>query len=255
MEKYSVFGLNYSVTNYDEASNLIIAHAKVKNSFTVACLPVHGLIEAYRSKEFNKVANHIDMVVTESYPIIWALNSVHHLKLRKRVVGADLTLNVLEKASKNKLKVFLFGSTENTILKFSEYIKQKYPDVEICGMQSDRFRESTEEEDKIDIDLINSKGSHIVLVGRGCPRQEYWIDSHKNKINASMMAIGAVFDWYAGTVKRAPKWIQNLSLEWLYRFLQEPRRLWKRNVITNSFYLFLMAKYILKKKFGILKNK
>jgi exopolysaccharide biosynthesis WecB/TagA/CpsF family protein len=255
MEKYSIFGLKYCVTDYEEASDLIIEHAKIRKSFTVACLPVHGLIEAYRSKDFNKAANHIDMIVTESYPIIWALNTVHNLKLRKRVVGADLSLYVLEKANTYNLKVFLFGSREYTIRKFAEFIKFKYPNVEICGMQSDRFRESTEKEDKMDIDLINSAGAQIVFVGRGCPRQEYWINSHKNQINASMIAIGAVFDWYAGTLRRAPKWMQNLSLEWLYRFMQEPRRLWKRNLITNSYYLFLMAKFILKKKLGLLKNK
>jgi exopolysaccharide biosynthesis WecB/TagA/CpsF family protein len=244
MKKYSVFGLNYNATNYHEASNIIIEKAKKRESFTVAALPVHGLIEAYRFRKYNKTANNIDMVVPDGYPVVWALNIMHKLKLKERVCGADLTLHVLQKANDSKLKVFLFGSYENTIKNFATFINENYPYVEICGMQSDRFREATEEEDKQDIDLINSLGANIVLVGRGCPRQEYWIDAHKNKIDAAMMAIGGAFDWHAKTVKRAPVWIRKLALEWLFRLIIEPRRLWKRYLVTNTIYIVLMIRYL-----------
>ncbi len=250
MNKYDVFGLGYCVTNYDEASDVIIENAKARNSFTVAALPVHGLIESYLYEKYNKVANHIDMVVPDGHPVVWALNEIHKVHLKGPVCGADLTLHVLKKAHENKLKVFLFGSWENTCQKFAEFIRQNYPGVTICGIQSDRFRDATEEEDKQDIDLINSSGANIVLVGRGCPRQEYWIDAHKDKINAAMMAIGGAFDWHAKIVKRAPKWIRKLALEWLFRLVVEPKRLWKRYFITNSIYIYLMIKYKVKTFFN-----
>lgn len=249
--RYSVFGLHYSVTNYQEASDVIISHATSRNSFTVAALPVHGLIESYRYKKYNKVANNIDMVVPDGYPIIWSLNIMYNLSLKERVCGADLTLHVLRKASELQLKVFLYGSYENTIRRFSEFINRNYPGVIVCGVHPDRFREATEEEDEKDIEMINGSGAHIVLVGRGCPRQEYWIESHKDKIHAAMMAIGGAFDWHAKTVKRAPKWIQRMALEWLFRLLVEPRRLWKRYFITNSLYLYLMGNYLVRKLFGL----
>jgi N-acetylglucosaminyldiphosphoundecaprenol N-acetyl-beta-D-mannosaminyltransferase len=243
LKKYSVFGLNYSITNYREASDLIIRHACVRNSFTVAALPVHGLIESYKYERYRKVANNIDMVVPDGFPIIWALNRMYNLNLKERICGMDLTLHVLEKASKLSLKVFLYGSYETTIQKFSEFINKRYPGVTICGTHPDRFRESTPEEDLLDIETINKSGAQIVLVGRGCPRQEYWIDAHKNKINAAMMAIGGAFDVHSQTIKRAPKWMRDRGLEWFYRLMAEPGRMWKRYLFTNSLYIFLMAKY------------
>lgn len=250
MNKYSVFGLNYCATDYEEASNVIIERAKTRESFTVAALPVHGLIEAYRFSAFRTAANNIDMVVPDGHPVRWALNRMYDLNIKHRVCGADLALHVLEKASKLRLKVFLFGSYENTVNKFVTFINQNYPGVEICGVQPDRFRDATAEEDRQDIERINNSGANIVLVGRGCPRQEYWIDAHKNKIHAAMMAIGGAFDWHAKTVKRAPKWMQNLALEWFFRLLMEPRRLWRRYLITNSIYIYLMFRYNIARMMG-----
>ncbi len=243
IRKYPVFGLHYSVTNYDEASDVIIEHGRQRKSFTIAALPVHGLIEAYMSSKYSKVANHIDMVVPDGRPIIWSLNDMYRLNLKEPICGADLTLHVLNKASKLNLKVFLYGSYPKTIEKFSAFISVNYPGVVICGAQPDRFREATEDEDEKDIRMLNDSGANIVLVGRGCPRQEYWIDAHKDKVHASMMAIGGAFDWHAKTVKRAPKWMRRIALEWLFRLAIEPRRLWKRYLVTNSLYLFLMGRY------------
>jgi exopolysaccharide biosynthesis WecB/TagA/CpsF family protein len=156
---------------------------------------------------------------------------------------------VLERANENKLRLFLYGSTKNTLDSLKSFINQNYPDVIICGMHVDRFREATEEEDVADIKKINESGAHIVFVGRGCPRQEKWVVAHKNKINAAMMAIGAAFDFHAGTVKRAPKWMQNSGLEWLYRMMQEPEKMWKRNLDTFPLFIYLFFKYKLTGKY------
>jgi N-acetylglucosaminyldiphosphoundecaprenol N-acetyl-beta-D-mannosaminyltransferase len=249
MRKFPVFGLGYNVCGYDDAATIIVEQGKIHNSYTVAALPVHGLIESYRVQRYNKVANNIDMVVPDGYPVVWAINLMYKLKLPHRICGADLTLHVLKKASDEKLNVYLYGSYKHTIERFAAFIHENYPGVNLCGIQPDRFREATMEEDLEDIERINSSGAHIVLVGRGCPRQEYWIDDHKNKIKAAMMAIGGAFDWHAKTVKRAPKWMQDHALEWLHRLVVEPRRLWKRYLITNTIYLLLMTRYILIRTF------
>jgi exopolysaccharide biosynthesis WecB/TagA/CpsF family protein len=249
MNKYSIFGLNYCATDYENASDLIIEQAKIKNSFTVASLPVHGLIEAYWSEKFRKTANNIDFVVPDGFPIVWALNKMYKLGLKDRVNGIDLSLHILDKAGKNNLNVFLYGSYEDTVNKFAQFINQKYPGVVICGKHPDRFREATEDEDKRDIEMINNSEANLVLVGRGCPRQEYWVESHKKKINAVMIGIGGAFDIHSQKIKRAPKWMQEHSLEWLFRLLQEPKRLWKRYLFTNTAFVLLMLKYYLKKPF------
>ena len=110
-------------------------------------------------------------------------------------------------------------------------------------MHVDRFREATLEEDIADIEKINGSGANIVLVGRGCPRQEFWVASHKGKVNAVMMAVGAAFDFHAGTLQQAPKWMQNSGIEWFYRLTREPKRLWKRYLITNSQFIYYCLKY------------
>jgi len=242
LKKYSLFGINYFATDYNEASTLLVNAARENKSYSCSALAVHGLIEAYYDSAFLRIVNNIDMIVPDGQPIRWALNIFHDLRLKDRVCGADLTLHVLQKANKENLKVYLYGSTEDTLNRLTQFIKTKYSNIVVCGIHADRFREATEEEDAEDISKINSSGAHIVLVGRGCPRQERWVDAHKGKVNAVMMAIGAAFDFHAGTLKRAPVWMQRSGLEWLHRLSQEPRRLWKRNLTTGSPFIYLFVK-------------
>lgn len=242
LKKYSLFGVNYAATDYQEASTILVANAKRNASYTFSALAVHGLMEAYYRSDFLKTVNSIDMVVPDGQPVRWALNSFYNLRLKDRVYGPDLTLHVLRKANMEKLKIYLYGSTPATLEKLKLFITSHYADLEVCGMHSDRFREATKEEDLADIEKINRSGAHIVLVGRGCPRQERWVNAHKGKINAVMMAVGAAFDFHARVVKQAPAWMQQNGLEWLYRFAQEPGRLWKRYLITNSTFIYLFLK-------------
>jgi N-acetylglucosaminyldiphosphoundecaprenol N-acetyl-beta-D-mannosaminyltransferase len=159
------------------------------------------------------------------------------------VYGPTLTLHVLEKAAKKTLNVYLYGSTETTLAAFSGFIKQHYPGVTLCGVHPDRFRDATPAEDAADIEKINKAQAHIVLVGRGCPRQEVWVADHLGTIHAALLAVGAAFDFHARTVKQAPPWMQDHGLEWFYRLLKEPRRLGQRYFTTNSYFIYLFLKY------------
>lgn len=242
LKKYSLFSVNYSATDYEEASAILVAKAKQHASYTFSALAVHGLIEAYNNPEFLKTVNSIDMVVPDGQPVRWALNSLYKLGLKDRVYGPELALHVLRKADLEKLKIYLYGSTQHTLEKLSQFINTNYPNLEVCGIHPDRFREASEDEDMADIEKVNSAGAHIVLVGRGCPRQERWVSTHKGKINAVMLAIGAAFDFHAGVLKQAPPWMQKNGLEWLFRLSQEPGRLWKRYLVTNSTFIYLFFK-------------
>jgi exopolysaccharide biosynthesis WecB/TagA/CpsF family protein len=239
----SLFGINYTIIEYEECVKVIINKAKSNVSFGVSALAVHGLIESYKSKVLINKVNTIDMVVPDGQPIRWALNSFYKVKMQDRVYGPTLTLKVLEKASNQNLNIFLYGSTKSTLFLFEKFINFKFPNVNIVGIHIDRFREATLGEDLADIEKINNAKTHIVLVGRGCPRQEVWVANHIGKVNAVMMAVGAAFDFHAGVIKQAPKWMQNDGLEWLYRLVQEPRRLFKRYFHTNSFFIYLFLKY------------
>ena len=248
---YQLFVPKYADVDYDSASDIIIEHAKHRNSFGVSALAVHGLMESVRNQSLREKIKLIDLIVPDGQPVRWALNSFYKLGMKDRVYGPTLTLWVLEKADKLELKVYLYGSTATTLEKLQAFIERSYPGVDICGVHVDRFREATPEEDEGDILKINNSNAQIVLVGRGCPRQEFWVANHKGKVNAAMMAVGAAFDFHAGLLKQAPDWMQRNGLEWLFRLIQEPKRLFKRYFITNFLFIFrfLKHKFILRRPF------
>jgi exopolysaccharide biosynthesis WecB/TagA/CpsF family protein len=242
-EKKPLFGIDYAIVDYESASDVIIRHAEKNDSFGVSALAVHGLVTSIRDKAVGERVKKIDMVVADGQPVRWALNSFHKVNMKDRVYGPTLTLHVLEKANKRKLKVYLYGSTEKTLTALLKFIEKNYPGVDLCGIHVDRFRDATPEEDAEDIEKINRSGAQIVLVGRGCPRQEIWVADHLGKVNAAMLAVGAAFDFHAGTLKQAPKWMQDYGLEWFYRLVKEPGRLWKRYFSTNSYFIYLFFKH------------
>ncbi len=241
MKKIRLFDTaDYAVVDYESASDIIIEQAEQHRSYGVFAMPVHGLVTAVQESAMYEATQKADMIVADGQPIRWAMNHFYKVGLKDRVYGPTLTLYVLDKAQQDQLKVFLYGgSTEETLGKFAAFIRQNYPDVEICGT----YREDDPAGDTLSSEEINQSGAHLVLVGRGCPRQEIWVANQLGKVNAVMMAVGAAFSFHAGTVKQAPAWMQNNGLEWLYRLLSEPRRLWKRYFLTNSYFICLCLKY------------
>lgn len=245
-QRVSLFGIQYAVVDYALATQLIMEKALLKQSFGVSALAVHGMMEAYNNPLFLTQVNQIELVVPDGQPVRWAMNAICATDLTDRVYGPDLTVKVLEQANQKYMRVFLFGSKPNTLELLVAYIRQHYPNIIVAGYQADRFRDATPEEDAQDIALINGLAPNLVLVGRGCPRQEKWVAQHLNKIDAPMMAVGAAFDFLAGTVSQAPRWMQQNGLEWLYRLCMEPSRLWKRYLMTNSQFLWLFFMHYIK---------
>ena len=202
--KRKLFSVTYSITNYHSASDIIIGKALEKKSFGVSALAVHGLIESVKHKSFRDSLERLDLIVPDGQPVRWALNSFYKVQLEDRVAGPILTRHVLAKANERHLRIYLYGSISATLEKMQAFIRTNYPNVVICGVHADRFREATPEEDAEDIRKINASGANLVLVGRGCPRQEKWVSAHIGAIQAPMMAIGAAFDFFAGNIKHAP---------------------------------------------------
>ena len=240
LKKKRLLGVPYAITDYDSASDIIIKKGMAHHSFGVSALAVHGFVESVKNPDFRNTLEKIDMIVPDGQPIKWALNHFCKTGLKERVAGPILTGHVMQKADKLGLRIYLYGSTSQTLQKMQSFISQTYPNVVICGIHTDRFREATIEEDREDIDKINRVKPHIVLVGRGCPRQEKWVANHLGKIHAPMMAVGAAFDFMAGNIKHAPQWMKNAGLEWVHRLIQEPKKLWKRYLFTNSHFIYLM---------------
>jgi N-acetylglucosaminyldiphosphoundecaprenol N-acetyl-beta-D-mannosaminyltransferase len=242
-----IFGIRYCITDYMMATEEIIRKAldtSASEGFAVSALAVHGLMEAYNDPALKELINCIDMVVPDGQPVRWALNHFHDAGLKDRVYGPTLTLHVLDAAARHSIPVFFFGSTQQTLDLLQQKLPLRFPGLIIAGKQADRFREATAEEARDDAKRIMHSGARIVFVGRGCPRQERWVAQNRKHLPMPLLAVGAAFDFMAGNFSQAPAWMQRNGLEWLYRLMREPGRLWKRYLFTNTqfIWLFLLEK-------------
>lgn len=243
MRKVDIFGIKYAVTDYVAATEMIIEAAKKRVKFSVFALPVHGVVECQQSPDFRKAVDAADLIVPDGQPIKWAMNYFYDAGLKDRVYGPKLTECVLEKMNECNMRIFLYGGSTQIILQsFKQFIQSYYPNIIIAGA----YREEAFGVTTLSEEHLNELKPDIVLVGLGCPNQEKWI--YKNKNNFVLMGVGAAFSFLSGEAKKPPVWMQSRGLEWLYRLVNEPKRLWRRYFHTNSYFIFLVIKkYILTK--------
>jgi N-acetylglucosaminyldiphosphoundecaprenol N-acetyl-beta-D-mannosaminyltransferase len=185
-------------------------------------------------------------VLADGKPLATACSLLHH-KIQERISGMDFMPSILEIANERKMSVFFYGSAPAVLKALQEKINDRYPEVRFAGAISPPFRPATEEEVRENIDQINQSGAQLIFVALGCPRQEKWMADHFDKINGVLLGVGGAFPVMAGIQKRAPRWMQNLSLEWLYRLFQQPRRLFKRYLFTNTYFLLLLTREWMKR--------
>lgn len=232
-----VFGVSVTPCTYASAVGAVLEAARAHRSFGVAALATHGLMTAVEDAEFRAAVERLDLVTPDGQPVRWALNLLIDEPLQERVYGPELAERACAAAAAEGIGIYLFGSTERTCDALAGALRSRYPQIRIVGVQPDRFREPTAEEDASDIARIIESGAGIVLVGRGCPRQERWVAAHLGVIPAAMLAVGAAFDYLSGTLALPPRWMQRAGLEWVHRLGQEPRRLWRRYLVTNTQFL------------------
>lgn len=246
--KVPLFGIGVSVTDYADACAAIMDAARGRRSYAVSALATHGLTEAARDAELGELVNSIELVTPDGQPVRWAMNMLHGTSLSERVYGPDLVAAVCHTAASEGMSIYLFGSTAETCRAVAEELPRRYPGLRIAGVQPDRFRDATAEEDAADVQRIRASGADIVLVGRGCPRQERWVAQHRGLLPVPMLAVGAAFDYIAGNITRPPRWMQRKGLEWLFRLYQEPRRLFRRYLVHNSLFCLMLAREMLQKR-------
>jgi N-acetylglucosaminyldiphosphoundecaprenol N-acetyl-beta-D-mannosaminyltransferase len=246
--KVPLFGIGISVTDYAGACSAILDAARARRSYAVSALATHGLTEAARDTELGGLVNSIELVTPDGQPVRWAMNMVHSTALSERVYGPDLVAAVCAAAATEGMSIYLFGSTSETCRAVAEELPRRYPGLRIVGVQPDRFRDATAQEDAEDVQRIRTSGADIVLVGRGCPRQERWVALHRGVVHAPMLAVGAAFDYIAGNLARPPRWMQRAGLEWLFRLIQEPSRLFRRYLVHNSLFCLMLAREVLRRK-------
>jgi exopolysaccharide biosynthesis WecB/TagA/CpsF family protein len=236
--KRNLLNVMVTPTTYAHALETIIAAAATREHACVDHMPVHVLIPAHTDKKFGDAMNSFDMVCPDGQPVRWGLNVLYKTNLRDRVYGPDLMLMLCNAAAEKGIGIYLYGSTDKVLEKLKNNLIAKYPVLKIVGAEAPPFRPLTAEEDEAVIQRINQSNAGLIFIGLGSPKQEMWAFEHREKIQGVQMCVGAAFDFHAGNKKQAPSWMQKRGLEWLFRLIQEPGRLWQRYLIMNSLFIF-----------------
>lgn len=238
--KKRVLTVDISLGTFDEHVHAIGRLAGSRTSSYVCCVNAHMTMEA-RDPVFAAVVNGADMATADGMPIVKSLSYLHGI-VQERVAGNDLLPALLVEAEQKGLSVFLYGGADSTLQLMLDRITKEHPALRVAGTWSPPYGPVETMDFDAEAARINESGAHLVMVSLGCPKQERWMANMKDKVHGVMLGLGGAFLLYAGLDDRAPQWMRNASLEWLYRLALEPRRLWKRYLVTNTQFLFRLAK-------------
>jgi N-acetylglucosaminyldiphosphoundecaprenol N-acetyl-beta-D-mannosaminyltransferase len=247
--KKNILGVLVNAIDYDAATERIITAAKNRQNYTTTCLAVHGVMTGVLDPIQRYRLNQFDLATPDGQPVRWALAWLHHIKLIDRVYGPTLMLKVCERAQQEALPIFLYGSRPVVIDALENNLKSRFPRLMIAGKEPSRFRRACPHEKQEIVQRIKNSQAALTFVGMGCPRQEVWIYEFKSELRMPLIAVGAAFDFHAGTLPQASTAFQKAGLEWLFRLYTEPKRLWKRYLLLNPLYLggILLQKTSLRK--------
>lgn len=239
-----ILGMRVDATDYRHASGIVRGWAEREVSKYVCVAPVSSVMEAYDSQDFQRVISGADLVTPDGMPVVWGLRLLG-FKAASRVYGPDLTLEVLGMAESNNLPIGFYGGTPSVLQQLQQRITARFPNLHIAYAYSPPFRSLTLEEGQQVVEAINQADVRILFVGIGSPKQEHWMAAQKGRIRAVMIGVGAAFDFLSGTKPQAPRWIMKIGMEWLFRLMTEPRRLWKRYLKHNPRFVVLFAAQLL----------
>jgi len=244
-EKKNVLGVMVDDIDYEGAVEYVIRAAKERRARSISALAVHGIMTGVADKEHLYRLNNLDVVLPDGQPVRWALNLLHRSPLTERCYGPKLTLKLCARAESEGLPVFFYGATQSMLDAMRKNLLKEHPQLMIAGMEPSKFRRLDARE-KIELaNRIRSSGAAILFVGLGCPRQEVFVYEFRELLPMPALAVGAAFTFISGELPHAPLWIENIGLEWLFRFCVEPHRLWLRHVYHNPAYATLVTLQLL----------
>ena len=241
LKKTNIMGVNINVINMENALNYIQDNLEELRGNYICISNVHTTVMSYEDSHYKNIQNSSIMTLPDGAPLA-VISKMRGNSEVERITGPDFMEEVFKISIKKGYNHFFYGSTLDTLNKLQENLLLKYPELNIVGTYSPPFRELTYEEN-IEIEkCINDCKPDFIWVGLGAPKQEVWMYNHKNSFKGIMIGVGAGFDYHAGNIKRAPKIMQRLCLEWLYRLIQNPKRLFKRYLHTNSKFILIILK-------------
>lgn len=240
--KHDLFGVRVSATNYQQAIDCLVAAARERMPAIASLQAVHAVMTASGDAELRAMVNTFEIVGPDGQPVRWALNLLHGVRLSQRVYGPELMLRLCERAALEQLPIFLYGGTPAVLTALEAGLQNRCPALQIAGSYAPPFRPLLDEEREDMIQRIRDSGARIVFIGLGAPKQDRFAYEFRDRLSVVQVCVGAAFDFHAGMKRMAPRWMQNSGLEWLFRLVQEPRRLFRRYAVTNTqFVIKLLA--------------
>lgn len=251
VEFFQVLGTNVSNTNLDLAVEQISDWIKQETKTYICVAPVSTIVDAQQSDEYRQIVNSAGMVTPDGMPVVWC-GKAQGMKPLERTYGPDLMLKMCREGQASGVRHFFYGGMPETLRLLEKRLKNDFPQIKIAGMHSPDFLTIGEMEKDDVIEKINASQCDILWIGLGSPKQDHWMKNHRSILHAPVMiGVGAAFDFHAGVKPQAPKWMRQSGLEWFFRLMSEPRRLWKRYLIGNSKFIYYLVKDRLQK---VMKN-
>ena len=235
-ETCDVLGVKFTASECYETVHYVLTHTEELKGQYICFSNVHTTVMAHDEEDYRTSLNGAALVMPDGKPIAARIRQSGYPEA-ERVAGPDFMDAVFRLSAEYGVSHYFYGASQETIEQLGLRLKERYPGISIAGMVSPPFRELTDEEDEEAVQAINDSGASLIWIGLGAPKQEKWMASHQGRVNGVMLGVGAGFDFHAGTIKRAPKVLQKLGLEWLYRLFQDPKRLFKRYLVTNTKFL------------------
>jgi N-acetylglucosaminyldiphosphoundecaprenol N-acetyl-beta-D-mannosaminyltransferase len=242
MPRVNILGVGVSAINIDLALATITQWIDARTPHYVCVTPVHSVMECYDDEALRTIYNQAGMVTPDGMPIVWLSRFLGHHHVR-RVYGPDLMLALCEYSIKRGYRHYFYGGAEGVAEQLRDRMSALFPGLQVAGCYTPPFHEVSAEEDEQIVAQINATQPDIVWIGLGAPKQEYWMAAHQGRLTAPVLiGVGAAFDFHTGRKKQAPRWMQRSGLEWVFRLMTEPTRLWQRYLYNNP--RFLLAVFL-----------
>ena len=238
LQHCEILKTNINVTNMSDTIKYIGGHLDDLRGKYICVSNVHTTVMSYENEEYRKIQNGAAMALPDGAPLS-SYSRRKGYKQAQRVTGPDLMLELFAISKEKGYRHYFYGATEETLQSMKEVLERDYPGIQIAGMYAQPFRALTPQEDAQIVAKINESRPDFIWIGLGAPKQEEWMYQHMGQLQGVLIGVGAGFDYLAGYIKRAPRWMQRMSLEWLYRLLQDPKRLWRRYFTSNVKFICL----------------
>jgi N-acetylglucosaminyldiphosphoundecaprenol N-acetyl-beta-D-mannosaminyltransferase len=243
----TILGTDVALVTYTDALALFRSWlARSGPSRTVVAANVHLVTEAAMHADYAQAINDADLITPDGMPLVWA-SRLLGAALPERCYGPTLMEQTLDTFRDSGATHFFYGATPTVLAELQAAVKRRWPGVIVAGAHAPPFGPFDDQQERENIERINRSGARFVWLGMGCPKQEYWMARYRHEVHAPVIiAVGAAFDFIAGTVPQAPPLLQNLGLEWLFRLAREPRRLWKRYLVRNPYFIWRFTQQYLR---------